>query len=43
MFGQKLVRAASKQTGMCVLGRQDALSLKAVEPEGNGGKKVRKG
>lgn len=39
LFEQRLVHVASKQVGVCVLGRQAMLSLKAVEPKGNGGKK----
>lgn len=43
LFGQRLVHTASKQIGLCALGRQAALPLKAMEPKGNGGKKVGKG
>lgn len=42
LFELRLVHVASKQIGICVLGGQAVLSLKAVEPKGNGGKKVRK-
>lgn len=42
LFDQRLVHVASKQIGVRVPGGQAALSAKAVEPKGNGGKKVRK-
>jgi len=42
LFDQRLVHVASKQTGIHALGGQAALSPKATEPKGKGGKKVGK-